>query len=380
MPTDRPNQAQTQTQPQPPGVRPDPRLQYLAVDLGGTKALLGLFVTDDANGAAPSPVHERRLACADFAGFEALLAAYLEIARSESVLGKIGSVCVGLAGPVDGPRARLTNRPWELDAERIGAMLPGARVTLVNDFAAAAAGIEVLVAADLRVVQQAPSRPGAPRLVMGPGTGLGTAVLVPDANGWRVLAGEGGHAGFAPRDEREIGLWRHLASRHGRVAWEHVVSGPGIEAIYEFLCASAPPSGATGGSLQRASAARIAAAALQTSEVSGRDADGNDPASPPADPDVASAALDMFASAFGAFAGDAALLALPRGGVYLAGGIAPKVFDARRTRLFLEAFSAKGVQSGLMQAFPVRLVGEPRLGLLGAALLAKRAHPGVAPA
>jgi glucokinase len=365
----------------------------LAVDLGGTKALLGLFAADDESGAAPRALHERRLACADFSGFEQLLAAYLEIARSESALGGIRSVCIGLAGPVDGPRARLTNRPWEIDAARIGAMLEGARVALVNDFVAAAAGIEALGDADLRVVQQAPPRSGSPRLVLGAGTGLGTALLVPGERGWRVLAGEGGHAGFAPGDEQQIGLWHHLAGSHGRVAWEHVVSGPGIEAIYAYLVAPGGAPGSATPASVRVSSARISAAALASDGLRERAGEARDDAhevhddahddahdgAAAADPAVACAALDMFASAFGAFAGDAALLALPRGGVYLAGGVAPKVIDARRTRLFLESFRAKGVQSELMRAFPVFLVLEPRLGMLGAALLARRGERDFAP-
>ncbi len=401
MQTEGPNQARAR----PAGLPAEPGSQELAVDLGGTKALLGLFASDDGGGAAPRPVHERRLACDDFADFDALLAAYLDIARAESALGRVGSVCIGLAGPVDGPRARLTNRPWEIDAARIGAMIPGARAALVNDFVAAAAGIEALGDADLRVVQKAPPRHGAPRLVLGAGTGLGTALLVAHGRGWRVLAGEGGHAGFAPADEDQLGLWRHLAASHGHVAWEHVVSGPGIEAIYAYLGTMDARSDAAAASHIGVSSARISAAGLSppdppmraadarervvdareraanARERAGDDAcdDSADAAPAAVDPALASRTLDMFASAFGAFAGDAALLALPRGGVYLAGGVAPKVLDARRTRLFMESFRSKGAQSELMRAFPVSLVLEPRLGLLGAAMLARHPDRGFAP-
>ena len=334
--------------------------QVLAVDLGGTKALLGLFAPGDRDADVPRGIHERRLACAEFDGFEALLAAYLERARADGALGRVGGACIGLAGPVDGERARLTNRPWEIDAARIATMLAGAGVLLVNDFAAAAAGIEALDETALRTVQQAQARAQSPRLVLGPGTGLGTALLVPGETGWRVLPGEGGHAAFAPRDEREIGLWRRLAARHDRVVWEHVVSGPGIEEIYSYLCETHARAGTRRTSRTGPSAARISQAAMGAARSSA------------VDPDVASAALDMFASAFGAFAGDAALFALAHGGVYLAGGIAAKIFDERRTRLFVESFGAKGSHRALMPGFPVRLVLEPRVGLLGAALIAAR--------
>jgi glucokinase len=343
--------------------------QALAVDLGGTKALLGLFATDAGAAAPLRAIHVRRLACADFPGFEALLSAYLDTARTERAIGRIESVCIGLAGPVDGDRARLTNLPWEIDAKRIASMLAGARVRLVNDFAAAAAGIEALDATALRTMQETAPRSGAPRLVLGAGTGLGTALLIPCGNTWRVFPGEGGHAGFAPRDERELELWRHLSKDKGRVSWENVVSGPGIEAIYAYLSDPGPGVDASTPARDPVSAARISEVGL--GQESAREP-GRQSQSPAVDPGSASAALDMFASAFGAFAGDAALLTLPHGGIYIAGGIAAKVFDARRTQLFLQSFGAKGVQSALMSGFPVRLVVEPRVGLLGAALLATR--------
>jgi glucokinase len=363
------NDRSEHTQGQGQGAGADLAGQALAVDLGGTKALLGLFATDVGAAAPPRAMHVRRLACADFAGFEALLSAYLDTARTERAIGRIESACIGLAGPVDGDRARLTNLPWEIDAKRIAAMLAGARVRLVNDFAAAAAGIETLDGAALRAIQQAVPRPGAPRLVLGAGTGLGTALLIPCGSAWRVFPGEGGHAAFAPRDECELGFWRHVSKDAGRVSWEHVVSGPGIEAIYAYLRDPGSRVDASTPARDRVSAARISAVGL--GQESAREP-GRQPQSPAVDPGIASAALDMFASAFGAFAGDAALLTLPHGGIYIAGGIAAKVFDARRTQLFLQSFGAKGVQSALMSGFPVSLVAEPRVGLLGAALLATR--------
>jgi len=273
---------------------------------------------------------------------------------------------VALAGPVEGDRARLTNLPWEVDAARVSAALGGASVRLVNDFVAAAAGIEVLRPADLRELQPEPADLAAPRLVVGAGTGLGTALVVPSAAGWQVLPGEGGHAGFAPRSETEIELLRWLARQAGdvgvqgagatgRVIWEDVVSGPGIERIYRFLAR------------ERAGTGSMPARWPSASEV----ADSACAGGHAADPALALAALDQFAASYGAFAGDAALLTLPRGGVYVAGGIAAKVFDARRTAIFLEAFADKGSHGKLLRALPVRLVLEPAVGLLGAAVLAK---------
>lgn len=357
------------------------RSRLLAIDLGGTKALAGLF---DATGARLRPLHRTLLACAQFDGFEPLLAACLRDALAAGAIreiAEIGVACVGLAGPVDGDRARLTNLPWEIDAARVAAALAGARVVLVNDFVAAAAGIAALDDQGLRELQPGIADADAPRLVIGAGTGLGTALLLPQGEGWRVLPGEGGHAGFAPRDEREIALWRALA-RSGaatagarRVAWEDVVSGAGIEALYRFL------SGESEVGVRWPQAPQIAKAALadasevgpgggpEPSGVPGGFAPAVDARSP-LDARVAGAALDAFASAFGAFAGDAALLTLPRGGVFVAGGIAPRVFDARRTALFLDAFADKGGHAPLMRRLPVRLVLDSALGMLGAATIA----------
>lgn len=358
--------------------------RLLAIDLGGTKALAGLF---DAAGSRLRPLHRTLLACARFDGFEPLLAACLRDALAAGAIreiAEIGVACIGLAGPVDGDRARLTNLPWEIDATRVAAALAGAQVVLVNDFVAAAAGIAALDDQGLRVLQPGMPAEGAPRLVIGAGTGLGTALLLAQGEGWRVLPGEGGHAGFAPRDERELALWRALAQTGAgtagsrRVAWEDVVSGAGIEALYRFLSGE-PAAGA-----RWPQAPQIAKAALAGASEAGQ-GDEPEPSGgsgvpggsvpgvderPPVDARVAGAALDAFASAFGAFAGDAALLTLPRGGVFVAGGIAPRVFDARRTALFLEGFVDKGGHAPLMRRLPVRLVLDSALGMLGAATIA----------
>jgi glucokinase len=175
---------------------------------------------------------------------------------------------------------------------------------------------------------------------------------VPQGGEWRVLPGEGGHLGFAPRSELEVDLWRALHAIEPRVDYERVVCGPGLKAIYRFLRERSGLD-ARGGPLAAPDpAAAIAQAA------------GDDP--------LAAQALDLFASVFGACAGDLALLANARGGVYLAGGIAPKVFDARREALFVRAFADKGSHARLMPAMPVSLVLEPRLGLLGAVSIAAR--------
>jgi glucokinase len=351
----------------------------LGVDLGGTKTLVGLF---DPQGRLQV---SRRYASAEFATLLPLLERFLTEERAFlEAWGSPDMACLAVAGPVDSGQARLTHLPWRIDAREIGARLGLKAVLLVNDFVAAAAGVTGLTPDELRSIQPGVPVTGAPRLVIGAGTGLGCAVLLEPERGAiavpgdaadrhpdrdddlgrrpepiagpraRILAGEGGHVGFAPRTVLEGRLWHWLHVRHGYVSVETVVSGPGIARIHAFLRDERGfgPADRRPESIDPTIA--IAKAGLA-----------------PDDPDVLAAeALDLFAAAFGAVAGDMALASLTRGGVCLAGGIAPKVFDARRTAAFLRAFNAKGAHAPLMSSIPVSVVQAEDLGLRGTAALA----------
>jgi glucokinase len=196
----------------------------------------------------------------------------------------------------------------------------------------------------------------APRLIIGAGTGLGVAYSLCCGDGRRVVAGEGGHIGFAPANEDQIALWHFLHERLGRVSVEHVVSGPGLLRLYAF---ARETSGEGTGALPRDVADEGTAAVVQRARA------GDDPA--------ACRAIDLFITCYGAVAGDYALAVLARGGVYVTGGIAPKVLDRRLADGFLAAFRNKGVHAGLMQQFPLHVVVDERIGLSGAASLARRA-------
>ena len=185
----------------------------------------------------------------------------------------------------------------------------------------------------------------APRLVVGAGTGLGMAIVLPQDKAWRVIAGEGGHVAFAPADEQQAALWAFLRQRHGRVTCERVVSGPGLAAIHEFL----------DGRLETAEA--IASRALE-------DAGG-----------TARRSLDLFLAAYGAFAGDMALACLARGGVYLAGGIAAKLLPVIAASPFLAAFNAKAEHATIAARMPVQVATDGLLGLKGALFLACKEKP-----
>ena len=297
----------------------------LAGDIGGTKALLALV----DQGAIR---FERRYACSDHESFRAMLERF----RAEAGEPAIERACLGVAGPVENGRAQLTNLPWAIDARDIG--IPNAR--LMNDFEVSAFALDGLAAEDLVTLQQGSPIDTAPRVLLGAGTGLGVAIVLGRGRDFRVLAGEGGHAAFAPADAVQDELLRLLRAQFGRVEIEHVVSGPGLERIYAALRG---PS---------ASAAEIARAAIE----------GGDP--------LALQALDVFLACYGAVAGDFALGVLARGGVYIAGGIAPRIRPRLAAGGFLAAFNAKGAFARQAQACPVHVVTNERLGLLGAAAAA----------
>jgi len=255
---------------------------------------------------------------------------------------------------VSGTRIQMTNLPWCLDGGAIAAEFGIGRVRLVNDFEAAANGIEALAPDDSQMLQQGDPLPEAARVVIGAGSGLGVAYALPQGKRYRVIAGEGVHAGFAPADDEQMRLWQSLHAQLGRISVEQVVSGPGLVRIYEFLRAALPEPPALEPGVRAEGAAAISRQALEH----------GDP--------LACRALDLFIACYGAVAGDHALAVAARGGVYVAGGIAPKIFGRLAAGGFMTAFNAKGAHAQLTRRMPVRVVTTERLGLLGAALIAAR--------
>jgi glucokinase len=325
----------------------------VAGDIGGTKTLFALCEHD-----VRAPVFERRYGSHDAPDFPGLLGRFLDDART--ALGTRphpGRACFGIAGPVLGEHVKVTNLPWEIDAHALERLFDISRVRLMNDFAAAAHGIEALAADDLVTLQRGEAVAGAPRVVLGAGTGLGVAYMVADDGGYRVIAGEGGHAGFAPADTDQIALWDHIHGGSHRVELEDVLSGRGLARIYEYLRAVRrhPESPLVARDMAEGdSAAAIAHGALER----------NDP--------LASVALDLFVSIYGAAAGDHALNVVARGGVFIAGGIAPKILPRLVAGGFIAAFDAKAEFAALARQMPVHVVTNEKLGLTGAALCASR--------
>jgi len=329
-----------------------PNNMILVGDVGGTKTLLEIGTLRDG---LWQPELAGRYAAADYPDLHGVVRYFLqEWAAQRRSLDTITHACFGVAGPTSDGRAQMTNLPWMVDGAALSNQFGIACVQVVNDFAAAAHGIEILRDADLVVLQRGEPVPAAPRLVIGAGTGLGVAYLISAGTGCQVIAGETGHTGFAPATREQAELWHDLHARHGRVTAEDVVSGPGLVRIYEYI---------------ERMAGRSAAAAGVTPAAIVHDAmELGDPSS--------LRALDLFIACYGEIAGNCALAVLARGGVYVAGGIAPRIISRLLTGGFLAAFNAKGAHSNTVRKIPVSVVTEERLGLLGCALIASRSSYG----
>lgn len=321
-------------------------MRVIAGDIGGTKTLVALAEVD---GDRVRVLDEARYDSQSHGSLDEIVARF---AAGRDVAGLPAGF--GVAGPVVDERCVTTNLPWVIDARTLGRPQGLARVALCNDFEAAARGV-VAVAPEHRVaLQPGVAVPGAPEVVIGAGTGLGEATRLARDGREYVLPGEGGHADFAPRDEREVGLLRFLQARHGRVSVERVVSGPGLVAIHEYLAAEGR---AVPAAVRDAMAREDPAAVIGQLAVSGGDS-------------TCVEALELLLGAYGAEAGNLALKLLARGGVYLAGGIAAKVLPVLQKGRFLEAFLDKGRMRPLLAPIPVTVITDPGLGLLGAARLA----------
>lgn len=320
----------------------------LAGDIGGTKTILGLFERD---GGALAPVCEHTYASAAAPSLEAMIADFLGAKG-----GAVTAACFGVAGAVLDGKAKLTNLPWTASRDGVAALLPGARVALVNDVQATAFGALHLEPGQLHVLN-AGTTPGEPGniAVIAAGTGLGEGFLFWDGARHRPVATEGGHADFAPRGEEEIALWRFLAVRFGRVSYERILSGPGIAALHDF---------------ERARSGRAPSPALAARLAAGDPAAAVTEAALAREDECCVAALDRFCEIYGAEAGNLALKTLAVSGVFVAGGIAPRILPVLTKSAFLEAFTAKGRFADMLARVPVKVVLETRVALLGAAYLA----------
>ena len=320
--------------------------RFLAGDIGGTKTRLAVI---EVNGAQVMIRREAVYPSRDYTMFEELLGDFLfgaDIPRHAAF---------GIAGPVAGRAVQTTNLPWHIDADALQRQFSLAHCTLLNDLEAMACGLPALGADDVLILQAGAPDARGNAAVIAAGTGLGEAGLFWDGLQHHPFATEGGHASFSPGDELEIALLQYLRQRHRHVSWERVVSGMGLPGLHEFLRAyrqAAVPQWLIEEMKNGDMAAAIANAAL-----SGRD-------------EICVETLHRFVRLYGAEAGNLALKTMSRGGLYLGGGIAPKILPLLQEGAFLDAFLNKGRMRPLLEAMPVRVILNDRATLFGAALRA----------
>jgi glucokinase len=346
----------------------------LAGDIGGTKIHLALYDWDKER---VDPIREDTVWTADYESLEEVLTEFLEEpapADSESdeapddnddssseitapsPLGPLTVACFGVPGPVLNNTCRPSNIPWTIEGDKLAEFLNIPRVCLLNDLEATAYGLQLLRQDEIEDLNPnaASSPPDGTRVLLAAGTGLGESLLLWTGKDYHICPSEGGHADFAPNNDLEIDLLRYLRTSYLHVSYERVLSGPGLHSIYQFF----------------------------------RDTKKNEPTwfaeklptgDPPkliteagltGKPDICKEALQMFVSIYGAEAGNMALKALAIGGVYLGGGIAPKILPALREDTFMKAFLAKGRYKRLLAKIPVRVILNPHTAVLGAASVA----------
>jgi glucokinase len=318
----------------------------LAGDIGGTKTNLGLF---DAGGDPLKLLRHESFPSKEHAGLEAIIGRFMA-----GEAGPPSAACFGVAGPVLNGRSVTPNLAWVVDSDSVARALGLESVTLINDLEAMGYGIGELKPEEMLALNQGEAAEGNAALVAA-GTGLGVASLFWDGRRHVPSASEGGHADFAPRNLLEIELLRHMQAKHGHVSCERVLSGPGLFNIYDFLRAYG-----------YAEEDNEIAEAFRT----------NDPSSVISKAALAGRckmcvkALDMFAAIYGAVAGNIALTLKAVGGVYIGGGIAPKILEKLKDGAFIGAFMDKGRLSPLLATIPVRVILNDKTPLLGAARVA----------
>jgi len=346
----------------------------LAGDIGGTKIHFGLFDWDNKR---VDPIREDTLYTADYESLEDAITEFLEDATAPEAGDEefpeeddpsesappvpptdftITGACFGVPGPVLNNTCRTTNVPWTIEGEKLAMFLKVPQVRLLNDLEATAHGLLLLREdefEDLNPTAPTPP-PDGTRALLAAGTGLGESILFWTGQQYHICPSEGGHTDFSPNNDLEIELLRYLRTSYIHVSFERVLSGPGLHLIYQYLrdtkkseptwFAEKLPTGDP--------AALIAEAGLQKK------------------PEICREALQTFVSIYGSESGNLALKTLARGGVYLGGGIAPKILPALKEEPFLKAFLGKGRYKRLLSTIPVRVILNSKTALLGAASMA----------
>ncbi len=315
----------------------------LAGDIGGTNARLALFDVENGNF---NLVSQTIFPSRHYSGLDEIVREFVEKSGAHP-----SQACFGIAGPVTNGRVEASNLPWVIESKRLAEELHIRKALLINDLEATGWGVGALDPEQLVSLNQVVSIPGN-QAVIAAGTGLGEAGLYWDGQRHHVFASEGGHCDFAPLDEIQVELFQYLRSRYDHVSYERVLSGPGLVNVFEFLRDTGkgkPPDWLVAAMVESDAARAISEAAL-----SGKCR-------------MCEQALDIFVAVFGAEAGNLALKMKSVGGVFLAGGIAPKILPKLTTSTFLQAFLDKGRLRRLMEIIPIKVITDDKLALLGAA-------------
>ena len=317
----------------------------LAGDIGGTQTRIALF---NVIGTNLTLLIEKTYSSTAYASFESIVKDFLSIEKFTA-----SAVCLGIAGPIREGRCNTTNLPWRINTQDIAQVIGIDDLTLINDLEANAWGIRTLSPEDLCVINIGTPSTAGNACIISAGTGLGEAGLYWDGSQYYPYATEGGHSDFAASTEEEFRLHTFLKQRYGHVSWERVVSGIGVVNIFEFLITdrSLPMPAWYADCAHRSNAA---------SEISRRSFDGKCP--------TCTVTMDLFVRLYGAETGNLALKTMATGGVYIGGGIAPKILDKLQTPLFFESFKAKGRMADILNSMPVKVILNDQTALYGAAL------------
>jgi glucokinase len=320
----------------------------LAGDIGGTKTNLALFDATERNTLAMRA--QASYASAKHDSLEAMLDEFV----AEHAGAEIERACFGVAGPVTDDVVKASNLTWTVDRAALSRKLGVRSVVLINDLEATAYGMETLAPDQLCTLNKGEGERDGHRALIAAGTGLGMAGIFRDGARFRPVASEGGHIEFAPRNDHEIALLRYLQSKFGgHVSYERVLSGPGLVNVYQFLRDE-----------RRTEESERLAAKIETSPDAAATISA---AALAGESELAVRALEMFIEIYGAMAGNLALLLKPEGGLYVGGGIAPKILDKLKGGAFMRAFADKGRMSSLAASFPVRVILDDKTALYGAA-------------
>jgi glucokinase len=320
----------------------------IAGDIGGTKTTIGIYSREKG---ARKPLIEGTFPSKDYDSLETIVDEFL---KSENIT--VDDAAFGIAGPVIGSKVKTTNLPWVISEENIAKKLKVKSAHLINDLQAVAYSVPLLQEGDLFTLNEGEAAVGGAIGVIAPGTGLGEAFLTFDRSRNRAHASEGGHADFAPTSEIEITLLHYLSKKYDHVSYERVCSGMAIPDIYQFLRDAGGYGEEPGWLTDELARVEDATPVIVSGALSEEKSC-----------ELCTATLDIFVSALGAEAGNLALKVMATGGLYIGGGIPPRIISLLEKPPFLQAFKNKGRYSDLMERIPIHVITNPKAALMGAA-------------